>query len=73
MTNGDVVAGSTMQVSVYPKMKLNGTKALMGRALKDRRVQVPAAQTGYKQAGSLVCRSQAATQWLHKSWQWGHE
>lgn len=35
MTNGDVVAGSTMQVSVYPKMKLNGTKALMGRALKD--------------------------------------
>lgn len=34
MTNGDVVAGSTMQVSVYPKMKLNGTKALMGRALK---------------------------------------
>ena len=33
MTNGDVVAGSTTQVSVYPKMKLNGTKALTGRAL----------------------------------------
>lgn len=33
MTNGDVVAGSTTQVSVYPKMKLNGTKALEGRAL----------------------------------------
>lgn len=33
MTNGNVVAGSTMQVSVYPKMKLNGTKALEGRAL----------------------------------------
>ena len=32
MTNGDVVAGSTAQVSVYPKMKLNGTKALTGRA-----------------------------------------
>ena len=35
MTNGDVVAGSTTQVSVYPKMKLNGTKALTGRALKE--------------------------------------
>lgn len=33
MTNGDVTAGSTTQVSVYPKMKLNGTKALEGRAL----------------------------------------
>lgn len=33
MTNGGVVAGSTTQVSVYPKMKLNGTKALEGRAL----------------------------------------
>lgn len=33
MTNGDVAAGSTAQVSVYPKMKLNGTKALTGRAL----------------------------------------
>lgn len=33
MTNGDVIAGSTMQVNVYPKMKLNGTKALTGRAL----------------------------------------
>lgn len=35
MTNGNVVAGSTTQVSVYPKMKLNGTKALTGRVLKD--------------------------------------
>ena len=35
MTNGNVVAGSTTQVSVYPKMKLNGTKALTGRALKN--------------------------------------
>ncbi len=33
MTNGDVVAGSTTQVSVYPKMKLNGTKALTGLSL----------------------------------------
>lgn len=33
MTNGDVVAGDTTQVRVYPKMKLNGTKALTGRAL----------------------------------------
>lgn len=33
MTNGDVTAGSTTQVSVYPKMKLNGTKALTGRTL----------------------------------------
>lgn len=35
MTNGDVIAGSTTQVNVYPKMKLNGTKALTGRALID--------------------------------------
>ena len=34
MTNGDVVAGSTTQVKVYPKMKLNGTKELEGRDLK---------------------------------------
>ncbi|MEQ2951305.1 FctA domain-containing protein [Collinsella sp. CLA-AA-H302] len=34
MTNGDVIAGSTTQVSVYPSMKLNGTKALTGRALR---------------------------------------
>lgn len=34
MTNGDVVAGSTMEVKVYPKMKLNGIKELTGRALK---------------------------------------
>ena len=34
MTNGDVIAGSTTQVSVYPKMKLNGTKELEGRDLK---------------------------------------
>ncbi|RGX17017.1 hypothetical protein DWV32_05015 [Collinsella sp. AF04-24] len=33
MTNGDVIAGSTTQVNVYSKMKLNGTKALEGRAL----------------------------------------
>lgn len=33
MANGDVIAGSTTQVNVYPKMKLNGTKALEGRAL----------------------------------------
>lgn len=35
MTNGDVIAGSTTEVNVYPKMKLNGTKALTDRALKD--------------------------------------
>lgn len=35
MTNGDVIAGSTTQVNVYPKMKLNGTKELTGRVLKD--------------------------------------
>lgn len=34
MTNGDVVAGFTAQVSVYPKMKLNGIKKLTGRALE---------------------------------------
>lgn len=34
MTNGNVVAGSTTQVSVYPKMKLNGIKALTGRKLE---------------------------------------
>lgn len=33
MTNGNVVAGSTTRVSVYPKMKLNGIKKLTGRAL----------------------------------------
>ena len=32
MTNGDVIAGSTTEVNVYPKMKLKGTKALEGRA-----------------------------------------
>lgn len=34
MTNGDVVAGSTAQVSVYPKMKLKGSKVLEGGKLK---------------------------------------
>lgn len=34
MTNGNVVAGSTTHVSVYPKMKLNGIKALTGRKLE---------------------------------------
>ncbi len=34
MTNGNVIAGSTTQVSVYPKMKLNGIKALTGRKLE---------------------------------------
>lgn len=34
MTNGDVIAGSTTQVSVYPKMKFSGTKALTGRKLR---------------------------------------
>lgn len=34
MTNGDVVAGSTQEIKVYPKMKLNGTKELEGRDLK---------------------------------------
>lgn len=34
MTNGDVVAGSTTRVSVYPKMKLSGTKALKDRKLE---------------------------------------
>ena len=34
MTNGNVIAGSTTQVSVYPKMKLTGSKALAGRSLK---------------------------------------
>ena len=35
MTNGDVIAGSTTQVSVYPSMKFTGSKALVGRALKE--------------------------------------
>ena len=34
MTNGDVVAGSTQEVKVYPKMKLNGTKELRDGTLK---------------------------------------
>ena len=34
MTNGNVVAGFTTEVKVYPKMKLNGIKKLTGRALK---------------------------------------
>ena len=34
MTNGDVIAGSTTEVKVYPKMKLSGTKQLTGRALE---------------------------------------
>lgn len=34
MTNGDVDAGSTREVKVYPKMKLNGTKVLEGGKLK---------------------------------------
>lgn len=34
MTNGDVVAGSTTEVKVYPKMKLNGTKVLEGGSLE---------------------------------------
>lgn len=34
MTNGDVVAGSTREVKVYPKMKLNGTKVLKDGTLK---------------------------------------
>ena len=34
MTNGDVIAGSTAQVNVYPKMKLNGTKALKDHKLE---------------------------------------
>ena len=36
MTNGDVVAGSTTQVSVYPKMKLKGSKVLEGGKLKGK-------------------------------------
>lgn len=34
MTNGDVIAGFTAQVNVYPKMKLKGSKALEGGKLK---------------------------------------
>lgn len=34
MTNGNVVAGSTREVKVYPKMKLNGSKVLEGGTLK---------------------------------------
>ena len=34
MTNGDVVAGSTREVKVYPKMKLNGSKVLENGRLK---------------------------------------
>lgn len=36
MTNGDVVAGSTTEVKVYPKMKLNGIKVLEGGKLKGK-------------------------------------
>lgn len=34
MTNGNVVAGSTQEVKVYPKMKLNGSKVFEGGTLK---------------------------------------
>lgn len=34
MTNGDVVAGSTTEVKVYPKMKLNGAKVFEGGSLE---------------------------------------
>lgn len=34
MTNGDVIAGSTQEVKVYPKMKLNGSKVLEDGTLK---------------------------------------
>ena len=34
MTNGNVVAGSTQGVQVYPKMKLNGSKVFEGGTLK---------------------------------------
>ncbi len=34
MTNGDVVAGSTQEVKVYPKMKLNGSKVFEDGTLK---------------------------------------
>ena len=34
MTNGDVVAGSTQGVQVYPKMKLNGSKVFEDGTLK---------------------------------------
>ena len=34
MTNGDVIAGSTQEVKVYPKMKLNGSKELKDGTLK---------------------------------------
>ena len=34
MANGDVVAGSTTEVKVYPKMKLNGTKVFEGGSLE---------------------------------------
>lgn len=34
MTNGNVVAGSTTEVKVYPKMKLNGIKVLEGGSLE---------------------------------------
>ena len=34
MTNGNVVAGFTQEVKVYPKMKLNGSKVFEGGTLK---------------------------------------
>ena len=34
MTNGEVVAGSSQEVKVYPKMKLNGSKVLKDGTLK---------------------------------------
>lgn len=34
MTNGDVIAGFTQEVKVYPKMKLNGSKVLKDGTLK---------------------------------------
>ena len=56
MTNGDVVAGSTTQVSVYPKMKLNGTKELEGRDLKKNEFEFMLFKQGAdKKAPSFGC------------------
>ena len=53
MTNGDVVAGSTTHVNVYPKMKLNGTKALTGRALNDEEFKFQLLKQGTSGAPSF--------------------
>ena len=64
MTNGDVVAGSTTKVSVYPKMKLSGTKALTGRTLNAGEFKFQL----LKQGANAQAPSQNVLRWYDRGW-----